>query len=87
MQNNKILRIIFFFIEFFLFVRPFIPAVFIAMVIYAMSNCLDILVMSEFDIDSVLTCCAIIPIKSYSDVEVEKAKIFSENRGKSGVYC
>lgn len=50
------------------------------------SKKLDILVKSEFVTDSVLTCCAIISIKSYSNVEVDKAKIFSENKDKSGIY-
>ena len=29
---------------------------------------------------------AIIPIKSYSDAEADKAKILSENKGRSGLY-
>jgi hypothetical protein len=30
--------------------------------------------------------CAIIPIKSYSNGEVEKGKIMKENKQKSGIY-
>jgi hypothetical protein len=68
----------------FLFVRPFILTVFIAMVIYAMSNCLDISVM-VLALDPLLFC-TLIPIKSYSNTETEKAKILSDNKKKSGIY-
>ena len=68
----------------FLFVRSFILTVFIAMVIYAMSNCLDISVM-VLALDPLLLC-ALIPITSYSNAETEKAKILSENKKKAGIY-
>jgi hypothetical protein len=38
-----------------------------------------------FDIDPVLLT-AIIPIKSYSNAEAEKATILKENKNKSGIY-
>jgi hypothetical protein len=68
----------------FLIYPSFILAVFIIMVIYAVSNCLDILVM-VLDLDPLLLC-ALIPIKSYSNAETEKAKILSENKKKAGIY-
>jgi hypothetical protein len=30
--------------------------------------------------------CAIIPIKSYSNAEADKAKILQENKNKLGIY-
>jgi len=30
--------------------------------------------------------CAIVPIKSYSNAEDDKAKILSDNKNKSGIY-
>jgi hypothetical protein len=55
--------------------------------IYAMSNCLYILVMG-FCIDPFLLC-ALIPIKIYYNAEApygEKAQILKDNQNKSGIY-
>jgi hypothetical protein len=41
--------------------------------------------LASFYIDPTLLC-AIIPIKSYSNAEVEKGKILQENKQKSGIY-
>jgi hypothetical protein len=68
----------------FLFVRSFILTVFIAMEIYAINNCLGELVM-VLDVDPVFFC-AFVPIKIYSNVEADKAKILKENKNKAGVY-
>jgi len=44
-----------------------------------------------FCYDSLNSCCllslaAIIPIKSYSNGEADKAKILNDNKNKSGIY-
>jgi len=33
-----------------------------------------------------LSLAAIIPLKTYSNAEVDKAKILSDNKNKSGIY-
>jgi len=58
--------------------------VFFAMVVYAMNNWLDILVI-KFCIDYFLLC-ALIPIKSYFNAEAEKAQILLDNQNKAGIY-
>ena len=68
-----------------LFTHPFILTVFIAMVIYAINNCLDVLVM-VLDIDPFFTLLYVPPIKIYSNVEADKAKIIQENKNKAGIY-
>ena len=40
--------------------------------------------VSSFHIDPYFLC-ALIPIKSYSNAEDDKAKILSENKNKSGI--
>jgi len=42
-------------------------------------------VVSSFLSDPIFLC-AIIPIKSYSNAEADKAKIIKENKNKSGIY-
>ena len=37
-------------------------------------------------IDYVLLLAAIIPIKSYSNAEIDKDKILKDNKNKSGIY-
>jgi hypothetical protein len=39
-----------------------------------------------FGIDPFFELAAIIPIKSYSNAEADKAKILKENKDKSGIY-
>jgi uncharacterized membrane protein len=47
--------------------------------------CGSLSVVSLFGIDPTLLC-AILPIKSYSIVEADKAKIIKDNKDKSGIY-
>jgi hypothetical protein len=54
------------------------------MVIYAISNFLDILVI-KFCIDCFLLC-VLIPIKSYSNAENDKEQILKDNKNKSCVF-